>query len=333
MRLSPLPPGMMAADMPTAFFIPTPADLLSKQGLALIVYFSLCAALLARLWLVRRGALNRLPDPVCAACGYIAANLPGTVCPECGGDLAAGGTVPPGWLRSTETLTHVVQWTIILPIAAFAITPLAWNFVRLREASQSVLLSARHDSCSAVIKTHGQGYRLPIRPRDIELEIWAFDGLMRLKSFDMAISIDPQTLEYQVVRSRASFSVPIKGHFDEAAVLALFGPRLSDPEGEEIKHETAALVGQIDAARKQVRWNPDPSDFEVTNRSGSQGDAPHDPLFLNIAAGFWTFVWAVGVFLILRRRRHRPEDAVFQPVPETLLGRWRHAPAPTSAAS
>jgi hypothetical protein len=301
--------------------ISTPADLLMKPGWAFVAYLTLCAVLLMILRLVRRCGLNRSTDPVCAACGYIATNLPGPICPECGGNLVLGGTVYPGWVRSTEILTHVVQWTIILPILAFCITPLAWNFVRLREASQSVWLVSMHESCSAGITARGKGYHSPLRADVLDVELQRSVGSAR---FPVQFTVNPRTMEYRVMIAPPAYKGPPYGQLDQAAMLALMCSTPSDSRAEEASGEAAALIEQIHAAAAQVRWEPRPHYFEVFNRSGSEGDAPHDPLFLNIAAGFWVFVWAVGVVLILRRRRE-PDDAAFHPAPETAVARWRHA--------
>ncbi|MDB5333377.1 MAG: hypothetical protein JWP03_4528 [Phycisphaerales bacterium] len=311
----------MARPVVTPLSIPTPADLLVKQGWTLAAYLMLCAVLLTILWLVRRRGLNRSADPVCANCGYIASNLPGPMCPECGGNLAAAGIVYPGWTRSTEIFTHIVQWTILLPIAAFCITPLAWNFVRLREASQSVWLISRHESCSAGINARGKGYRSPLAADVVNVEMQRSLGI---SPFAINFSVNPRTMEYRATSFSPAYKGPRSGRLDQAAMLALMCATPSDPRAEEISGEAAALFEQIHAAAAQVRWEPKPLYFEVFNRSGSEGDAPHDPQFLNFAAGFCASVWAVGVVLILRRRR-QPNNAAFRPAPDTVLARWRHS--------
>lgn len=75
-------------------------------------------------------------EPQCGRCGYNVTGLPGTVCPECGSDLAVVGITHPGQWVPASRWVRALGWTAFVALAV--LLPLLQVMVELRPYLPSV---------------------------------------------------------------------------------------------------------------------------------------------------------------------------------------------------
>ena len=104
-----------------------------------------CAALLVlgAYWGGRRRRLRPREvvlgaEVLCGRCGYDVRGLPGTICPECGGDLAEVGRTTPRFRRWAKVppVLRLVAWTLAVAAVGLLAWGVVWaDFLPRREAS------------------------------------------------------------------------------------------------------------------------------------------------------------------------------------------------------
>lgn len=84
------------------------------------------------------------PHPACERCGYAVTGLASLHCPECGTDLRAGGIITPAMeaRRRGSTLGAILAWTVLMAGAVFLIANIAFVAIGVSTARTAAATAA-----------------------------------------------------------------------------------------------------------------------------------------------------------------------------------------------
>jgi hypothetical protein len=301
------------------------------------------AIILSLVVVERRRRRRNLPppsaDPTCSRCGYVVLGLPGTICPECGADLASSGVVRRDDHR-TSRAARVALWTVLFALPAYV----AWDVVRVRlpvldERTVVVTLSGpvsgRYKSVEVRITEGVWQWRRDRRqaalPQSSRLEF----RLQRLDNSQPVLVLKRPALSSQeqaaYVRQfiHAKSLADLPRQFDSRPLTEWIRALGIDPAGVAVQAEADAIAITVDQYTTNVgggtrfSW-PFASTRPVYSRYYGR------PWWLyGGCAAVGLVIWLIGTVLVARRRTlpyertalPQPPAEASAPAPDTSPGR------------
>lgn len=267
-------------------------------------------------------------DPRCGKCGYCVRGVPSFTCPECGSDLRAVGIVTATTHPRLTTAKLAIAWSVAVIVCAATLSkPLTAVLPTLHVTHQHRVIFSQFPPLQATIEADCER-------RWVRWGAWYGSASVPLDEVMIRASDHPASPPLWVNWKSKAYHYSDNGQtvrrsngFGPDALLAWLnaaGVRAEDPNGmlktwhgPPIEQATAErlqqVIDDIDAIPvSQMRFSP-----HDLAPGGTQAMIAHPSfVYTTIApwtnlglALLWVFVWLVGLWRILRRRRDRSAAA------------------------
>ena len=279
-------------------------------------------------WRTRRGQAAAMP--LCGQCGYCVRGVPTFTCPECGADLREVGIVGPHARRGPNVWLPILVWTVLLPFVAIVLTLVLTRLVpqQRRPFAQRTIFCQFPDQPDMLpptitVRMDGQRWRWPWSSAPVPYES------MRLYFADPLrtdFHVDRTTGACWHIRPDGQSLRRLPGGLGVDSLLDWFASAGLEVESELARQAAADILLAIEetpqARGKFTKLSPDPqtgteritahpADVFVRRLSALETDSGIIGVLV-----FWSLVWVLGIWLIVRRQRRRMEAASAHPTRE-----------------
>jgi len=263
---------------------------------SLLLIALLAAAAAVIVWL--HGRRGRVLEACCRRCGYLVTGLPTNICPECGSNLAGGGTLQQGQRRPLSPIQRILIWSLLLPLPAVVITLRAEPFApRLSTTYESLSLTLPHSRnySEVMIGAYREGYGSWRQFKFMEVSFTKESSNGRLVVTVFMVNVHGANYWYVLTPNvNSAFQASV----DLVSVSKCMEGAGIDTGNSAVRREAAAVVETMLSAQAGKPLAARVEGFEGTSLTTGTAMSGRPAWVFWSALVFWLIVWLIGAAIL-----------------------------------